>query len=466
MRRARLLALAPLFLTGCAIGPNYHRPQVPAAPQYRFSQEPAGSATSIVDTKWFDLFKDDVLTNLVQTALKDNFDLRIASQRVLEARAQYGIQRSQLFPTLAASGSFNAQRSSTDGQNKFIPAGVNNDVTFTQAGFNLSWEIDVWGRLRRLNESARAQYLASEEARRGVVTTLIGDVTRNYLQLREFDLELDIAKRNKQIAQDGLHLTTVRHDLGAATGLDVHQAEQFLYTATAQIALGEREIAQEEDALSLLLGKSPGEIPRGKALESFEVLPAVPVGMPSSLLERRPDIRQAEQNLVAANAEIGAARAQYFPEISLTGFLGAQSSALSNLFIGRSRQWNIAPSGTLPIFNANRIRNNVRLTEAQKGELLAAYEKSIQSGFREVSDALIGLKKNSEQRSQQELLVKALQETVRLSTLRYRGGLDSYLQVLDADRNLFAGELTLAQLRNQELDSIVDLYRALGGGWQ
>jgi multidrug efflux system outer membrane protein len=299
-----------------------------------------------------------------------------------------------------------------------------------------------------------------------VVTTLIGDVTRNYLQLREFDLELDIAKRNKQIAQDGLHLTTVRHDLGAATGLDVHQAEQFLYTATAQIALGEREIAQEEDALSLLLGKSPGEIPRGKALESFEVLPAVPVGMPSSLLERRPDIRQAEQNLVAANAEIGAARAQYFPEISLTGFLGAQSSALSNLFIGRSRQWNIAPSGTLPIFNANRIRNNVRLTEAQKSELLAAYEKSIQSGFREVSDALIGLKKNSEQRSQQELLVKALQETVRLSTLRYRGGLDSYLQVLDADRNLFAGELTLAQLRNQELDSIVDLYRALGGGWQ
>jgi multidrug efflux system outer membrane protein len=455
MRRARLLALAPIFLTGCAIGPNYHRPQVPAAPQYRFSQEPAGSATSIVDTKWFDLFKDDVLTNLVQTALKDNFDLRIASQRVLEARAQYGIQRSQLFPTLTASGSFNAQR--TPGYK---------DVSFTEAGFNLSWEIDVWGRLRRLNESARAQYLASEEARRGVITTLIGDVTRNYLQLREFDLELDIANHNKQIAQDGLRLTTVRHDLGAATGLDVHQAEQFLYTATAQIALGEREIAQEEDALSLLLGKSPGEIPRGKALESFEVLPAVPAGMPSSLLERRPDIRQAEQNLVAANAEIGAARAQYFPQISLTGFLGAQSSALSNLFIGRSRQWNIAPSGTLPIFNANRIRNNVRFTEAQQRELLAAYQKSVQSGFREVSDALIGLKKNSEQRSQQELLVKALQETVRLSTLRYRGGLDSYLQVLDADRNLFAGELTLAQLRNQELGSIVDLYRALGGGWQ
>jgi len=263
-----------------------------------------------------------------------------------------------------------------------------------------------------------------------------------------------------------LRLTTVRRNNGAATGLDVHQAEQFLYTATAQIAATERAIAQTENAINLLLGKSPADVTRGKALNDFAVPAQVPPGLPSALLERRPDIRAAEQNLIAANAEIGAAKAQYFPQITLTGLLGAQSRALSDLFTGPARSWNFAPAATVPIFNAGRLRNNVRLTEAFKEESVLSYQKAIQTSFREVADSLAAYQKTGEQRRQQELLVTALRETERLSTLRYRGGLDSYLQVLDADRNLFQGQLALAQLKREELLSVVQLYRSLGGGWQ
>ena len=347
------------------------------------------------------------------------------------------------------------------------PANISLDSSYTQAGFSLGWELDVWGRVRRLNEAARATYLASEEGRRGVMTTLIADVTTQYFQLRELDLELDIATQNRKVGEDNLRLTTLRKNRGAATGLDVHQAEQLLYTATAEIAAVEREIAQTENALSLLLGQHPGDIPRGKTLEELMAPPEVPAGLPSGLLERRPDIRQAEQELIAANAEIGVAKAQYFPQITLTGFMGGQSRALENLFTGPARLWNAAtPAFDLPVFNAGRIRSNVRLTEAVQREALATYRKAIETAFREVSDSLVGYRKTSEQRAQEELLLKALRETSRLSTLRYQGGLDSYLQVLDAERNRFQGELALAQLREQEVLSVVQLYRALGGGWQ
>jgi len=406
------------------------------------------------------------LKQLVATSLKENFDLRIAAERVLQARARLGIQRSAEFPTIDAGGQFNAVRPSRVGQFKLPPGGsFLSDVSYTQAGFSLGWEIDVWGRLRRLTEAARAEYLATEEGRRGVVTTLVSDVMTSYFVLRELDLELSIALRNRDTAQENLRLTQLRHDKGVATGLDVRQAEQFLYTATAQIASAERSIGRTENALSLLLGRSPGEIQRGKTLEDLKAPPQVPAGLPSSLLERRPDIRQAEQFLIAANAEIGAARALYFPQISLTGFLGGQSRALTNLFTGQARDFNVAPGVTLPIFNAGQIRSNVRLTEAQEREAVINYQKTIQTAFREVSDALIGYRKTSEQRAQQELLVEALRQTDRLASTRYTGGLDSYLQVLDAERNLFQGELALASLRQQELAAIVQLYRALGGGW-
>ena len=297
------------------------------------------------------------------------------------------------------------------------------------------------------------------------MTTLVSDVMTSYFKLRELDLELDIARKNRDIARDGLRLTQLRRDQGVATGLDVRQAEQFLYTATAQIASAERSIGQTENALSLLLGRSPGDIRRGKALEDFKAPPQVPAGLPSSLVERRPDIRQAEAGLVAANARVGAARAEYFPQISLTGFLGVQSRALSNLFTGQARSQNLAPAGLLPILDAGRIHAEVRGAEARKRETLIRYQKTVYTALREVSDALIDYRKTAEQRAQQELLVEALRETARLASTRYTGGLDSYLQVLDAQRNLFQGELLLARLSEQELAAIVELYRALGGGW-
>jgi len=464
MKKSAAISLLALLLSSCAVGPNYKRPAVQTPAQFRGADAPADSK-SLADVKWFDLFEDDVLKQLGVTALKDNFDLRIAAERVLQARAQLGVTRSDQFPSLDATASFVTNRGSSAGAIPFIPRGTNLDVSYTQVGFSLGWELDVWGRLRRLTEAARADYLATEEARHGVITTLVSDVTSTYFALRELDLELEIALKTRTIAEDGLRLTRARRDQGAATGLDVHQAEQFLYTATAQIASIERALAQTENALSLLLGKSPGDIPRGKELVALKPPPLVPAGLPSALLERRPDIRQSERVLISANAQIGAARAQYFPQISLTGLLGAQSRDLTSLFTGPARSWNFAPNAVLPIFNAGRIRSTVRFTEAQQREALITYEKTIQNAFREVADALIEYRKTAEQRTQQELLVQALRDTERLSTIRYRGGLDSYLQVLDAERNLFEGELSLARLRQRELTAIVQLYRAVGGGW-
>jgi multidrug efflux system outer membrane protein len=299
-----------------------------------------------------------------------------------------------------------------------------------------------------------------------VLASLIADVITTYLTLRELDLELEIGRKTKEIGENGLRLTNLRKNQGAATGLDVRQAEQLLYTATAQIAATERAIAETENTLNVLLGRNPGDIPRGKPLVEFAAPSKIPAGLPSDLLERRPDIREAEQNLVAANAQIGAAKALFFPQITLTGLLGVQSRALGDLFTGPARNQSITPVGVLPIFNGGQLRNNLRLTEAQQREAVATYRKTIQTAFQEVSSALADYEKNREQRSQEELLVKALQETDELSTLRYKGGLDSYLQVLDAERNRFSGELTLAQLRKNELLSVVQLYRALGGGWQ
>jgi multidrug efflux system outer membrane protein len=463
MRKEAALILIAIALSGCAMGPNYQRPKIDTPAQFR---DASATPQSLADIKWFDLFKDDKLSALVKTALAENYDMRIASARVLEERAQLGIVRADMFPMLTASVSLTTQRASSIGATTFIPAGLDLSATYTQAGFNLNWELDLWGRIRRLTEAARAQYLASEDARYGVTTTLISDVTAGYFNLREDDLELEIANQTKKVAERGLQLTTLRRDSGVATSLDVHQAEQFLYTATSQIATTERQIQQDENLLSLLIAKNPQAIERGKALTEFPTPPEIPAGLPSALIERRPDVRQAEQLLISANANIGAAKALYFPQITLTGLLAGQSRELANLFTGPGRNWSLVPSATIPIFNAGKIRNNVRFTEAQQQEALASYQKSVKTAFREVADAIVGYNKRSEQRSQEELLVKALQDTNRLSVLRYQGGLDSYLQVLDAQRNLFQGQLDLARLRRDELVAIVGLYRALGGGWQ
>jgi len=462
----RVGILLPLLLAaGCAVGPNYKRPVVDAPPQYR-GAAPNGGAASLADRKWSELFQDDALQQLVAAALEHNFDLRIASERVLEARARFRITGAQRFPNLVAQASFTGSRSPFIGANDNVPSGSIMDVSYTQAGVALDWELDFWGRLRRLNQSARAQYLATEEGRRGVIVSLIADVTGGYFRLRERDLELEIARHTSDIAENNLKLVQLRNQRGAATALEVHQAETFLYIATAQIASAERDVEQMENALSLLAGRAPGEIARAKTLDQFVLPPEVPAGLPSSLLEKRPDIRQAEQALISANAEIGAAKALYFPQISLTGFLGGQSRALTDLFTGPARLWAGGPGATMPVFNAGLVRAGVRLTEAQKREMVAAYQKAIYSGFREVSDALVGYRRTREQRAEEERLVTALSETTRLSQMRYKGGLDSYLQVLDSERNLFQGQLALAQLRLGEALAYVQLYRALGGGWQ
>ena len=468
MRLSAVAVVLCTFLTGCAVGPNYKRPSVQVPAQYRQPSPAPGTPRngSLADVAWASLFRDDVITNLVKTALAQSQDLKAASERVLEARAQLGITRSQLAPQITASAGFTAARTSSIGSFNFIQPGTNLAVSYTQAGLNLSWELDVWGRIRRLSESARAQYLAQEGARDAVVSSLIADVITTYLTLRELDLELEIGQKTVQVADNGLKLTNLRKERGVATGLDVHQAEQLLYTATAQIAATQRAIAETENTLNVLLGQNPGEVPRGKPLVELVGPPAIPAGLPSQLLERRPDIRQAEQTLIAANAQIGAAKALFFPQFSLTGLLGVQSRGLSNLISGPARNEDIAPAGVLPIFNAGQLRNNLRLTQAQEREAVANYRKTILVAFGEVSSSLSDYQQNREQRAQQELLVKALQRTDQLSTLRYKGGLDSYLQVLDAERNEFSGELALAQLRKSELLSIVQLYRALGGGWQ
>jgi multidrug efflux system outer membrane protein len=462
--RIPFLLLAALTMASCVLGPNYKRPVIETPATHRGGTAP--SAESLADLKWFELFRDETLTRLVTTSLQQNFELRIAAERVLQARAISGITRADQFPSVDASGALRAARASRRGATGSLPQGADPDVSYVEAGFSLGWELDVWGRLRRLSEAARAQYLASEEARHGVVTTLVADVSQTYLGMRALDLEREVAVRTRDVATDSLRLTEARRTRGVASGLDVRQAEQLLYTATGQIASIDREIAQAENALSLLLGQLPGDVPRGRPLEAFEAPPAVPAGLPSALLERRPDIRQAEQELIAANAQIGAAKAEYFPRISLTGFFGVQSRALSDLLSAPARLASAGLGATAPIFNAGRTRGNVRLAEAVHREALVNYERVIYTAFRDVADALAIHTNTGEQRRQQERLVETLRESAQLSRQRYEGGLDSYLPVLDAQRNLFQGELELAQLRQRELASIVQLYRALGGGWQ
>ena len=451
------------LLASCVMGPNYKRPTIDVPAVHRGQAQP--TSASLGDLEWFELFRDDQLTRLVAAALKDNFEVRIAAERVLQARALYGITRANQLPSADLSADVNALRSSRVGANAGFPADADASVNYVQAGFSVGWELDVWGRLRRLSEAARAQYLATEEARRAVTTTLIADVTQTYLSLRELDLELDIATRTRDVAENSLRLTEARRRGGVASGLDVRQAQQLLLIAMGQIANVERQLAHAENALSLLLGRMPGDIARGQPLEAFQAPPSVPAGLPSALLERRPDIRQAEQQLVAANAQIGAAKAEYFPRIALTGFFGAQSRALTDLLSGPAVVASATLGATAPIFNGGRTRRNVELAEAVQRELLVNYQRVIYTAFRDVADALAGYTKTTEQRAEQERLVETLRESARLALERYQGGLDSYLPVLDAQRNLFEGELALARLRQRELALIVELYRALGGGW-
>ena len=469
MTRPVLLAAAALSLAGCTVGPNYVRPNVPAPPAFRAPEPlPAAQAASIADLKWFEVFKDPQLQKMIRDALEQNYDLRDAVARVGQARANLGVTRSQQLPQFSASGNLNFDRLSRDG-NLPLPASFvpNQNRNWGQAGLNiLSFEFDIWGRLRRSTEAARANLLGAEENRKAVVTTLVSEVASDYFNLLQLDYELEIANSTLTTRRDSLRLTQQRQDGGVATLLDLRQAEELVNSAAAQVPQIQQQVEQTENDLSLLMGNPPADIPRGRKFLEQELPPDVPAGLPSALLDRRPDIRAAEQALVAANANIGVAKAAYFPQISLSGFLGGQSTQLTSLFSGPHSAYNFIPQVSQPIFAAGRLKSNVQLAEAQRDSALAEYRKSIETAFTEVSNALIAHQRTRESRIEQEKLVASTEDRKRLAYLRYRGGVDTQLNALDADRDLFQSQITLAQLRLQEMISVVQLYKALGGGWQ
>jgi multidrug efflux system outer membrane protein len=463
--RRILVALAAVVLTataGCTLGPNYKRPSVTAPTAYRgLSPEAPGttSTASLADQKWWEVFQDNQLQDLIRTALSNNYDVRIAASRVLQAQGQLGITRADQYPTLNVGGTGLNQRSPAIGP---IPTYT---TTYGQVTASSAWNLDFWGKYRRATEGARANLLASDWARQQVVSTLVGSVASSYFQLRELDLALEISKNTLASRKESLELTTQLTEHGIDTMLDQRQTEELVYTAAAQIPDLERQIEQQENAISLLLGNNPGPVPRGLNLTEQPHAPEVPAGLPASLLERRPDIRQAEARLIAANAQIGVARAAYFPQISLTGSAGFESVALTSLFSGPAGLWSLAGSVTEPIFQGGRIKSGVRLAEAQQQEALLTYQQTIQGAFRDVSNALIAYRKNREFRIEQERLTASAQDAARLSEMRFRAGATDYLEVLTNETNHFTDELTLVQAQFNELQALVQLYQALGGGW-
>jgi multidrug efflux system outer membrane protein len=416
-------------------------------------------SASYADLRWWQVFKDPKLQELIRTALKQNYDLQLATERINLARAQLAIARSSLFPQVSGSANFNGGKEHIE-QSKF------NFLTLTA---DAAFQLDFFGRLRRATEASRAELLATDAARQTVVLTLVSDVATDYFTLLQMDLELQVTRETVETQTDSVKLTKLRLDHGVATKLDVLQAQQVLDTANAQIPELERQIAQEENAINILLGRYPGDVSRGLALVAQDLPPEVPPGLPSSLIERRPDIREAEQILVAANAEIGVAKAQFFPQITLTGSGGGsfgRGSLFPITYPTQTGIWSYGAQASQPIFTGGALHGNLHFAESQHEQALIAYRQTIQRAFGEVSDALIGYDKLHQVRVRQQQTVSDLQESVRLSTFRYQGGTTTYLEVLDSQRSLYAAELSLASARGDEYRSLVQLYRALGGGWQ
>lgn len=463
MNKFIALVCVAILCSGCTVGPNYKKPAATVPGTYRgLTPEEAANTepASMGDQKWWEVFQDEQLRTLIRTALQQNYDVRIAGARILQAQAQLGITRADQFPSVSAGAGISDQRSA---RGKFFPAF---EGSTGQLNASAAWELDFWGKFRRATEAARANLLDSEWARQEIIVTLVANVSAGYFQLRALDLELEISKRTLASRQESLRLTRSLADHGATSMLDVRQAEQLVFTAATEIPTLEQRIEQQENLISILLGKNPDSVPRGQELTEQARPPKVPPGLPSALLERRPDIHEAEQQLIAANAQIGVAKAAYFPQISLSGEAGFQSAALTNLFSGPAGLWNFGASLTQPIFTAGRLRSNVRFTEARQQAALLFYEQTIQGAFRDVSDALIAYRKSTEFRTQQELLFQSAQDSARLSHLRYTGGVTGYLEVLTNETNAFSAELGLVDAQLNELLALVQLYQALGGGWQ
>jgi multidrug efflux system outer membrane protein len=464
MKRTAAAVLLSLTIAGCTVGPRYKRPTVDVPVAHRgIEQENAGKtdSASLADQKWWELFQDQQLQQLLRTAIEQNYDVRIAAVRLLEAQAQLGITRSNQFPQASAGAAANTQRSPAQ---SVRPGAFNSSAG--QLSLSAAWELDFWGKFRKATEAARANLLASEWARQQVISTLVSNVATAYFQLRELDLELEISQQALASRRDSLKLTQLLADHGATSMLDVRQAEQLVYTAAEQVPDLERRIQQEENLISTLLGQNPGAVSRGLKLTQQPHMPQVPAGLPSALLERRPDIRQAEEQLVAFNAQIGVAKAAYFPQITLTGDAGYQSAALTSLFSGPAGFFSLGGSLAQPLFAGGRIRSGVKLAEAQKQEAVLVYQQTIQQSFRDVADSLIAYEKDQEFRQQQQLLTNAAEDAAHLSDIRYKGGAASYLEVLTNQTNYFSAQLNLAQAQLNELNAFVQLYRSLGGGWQ
>jgi len=453
MRRIFLMVCAAVCFTGCTVGPNYKRPTVPAPPQFRAGEAQPAQA-SLGDTKWFDLFQDETLRGLISEALKANYDIRIAAQRVLEAEGQVKAIRAGLFPQL--NGQVSAGRT-----------GVNAPIESSAGGFGVaSWELDLFGKIRRATEAARAEMLAAQENQKAIMQALVSQVATAYFDLREYDAKLEYVRESVKTRTESLRLVTARQQGGVATMLDVDQAKTLVATAEGNAVQLERAREQTENFINFLLGKHPGPVARGKSLTEQPQVPQVPTGLPSALLDRRPDLRFAEQQLIAANARVGVAKAAFFPSISLTAAYGYQSSDLLGVISRGGGAYNMAGVLDLPIFDAGRRSGNYKSAKARHQQLLINYEKAIYGAFRDVSDSLVGYQRSKEYVITQKTLTGTLRDQSQLSNLRYRGGVTSYLEVLDTERQRLTAEQQLAQAQRDELTSLVQLYKALGGGWQ
>jgi multidrug efflux system outer membrane protein len=457
--------LALLLLAGCSVGPNYSRPQVPTSPAFRGADDTAVSGdakASIGDERWAEVFREPELQNLIRTALANNYDLRVAAQHVLEQQAQVRITRAQQFPTFSVGGTaIGAQLPSTLGFSS-IP----NPLADGSINLSAAWNPDFWGLYRRQTEAARAALLAQTWAQRAVRLSLVQQVATTYFELRALDRELEIARQTLEVRQDSVELTRRLERGGAAPLSDVRQAEELLYTATTQIPTLEQQIQQDENAMRLLLGQSPGPVTHTDPNALIPPPQDLPAGIPSQLLERRPDIQQAEAQLISANAQIGVARAQFFPQLSISASGGVGGDSFSNLFEWSSRTIYGIGSLAQPLFEGGKLRGQLQFSEATKQEMVAAYQRAIITAFRDVSNALIATKKERAAREQQEKLVEAAADASRLAHLRYKGGATSYLEVLTTESDLFSAQLNLVAAQQGEALTLVQLYGALGGGWQ
>lgn len=459
MRKTLLATLVSLLVGGCMVGPDYVRPPVDAPAAWRLSEP---EVKDLANAAWWEQFGDPVLNDLVATALRDNKDLMIATARIDEFAGSYGFVRSGLFPQVGVGYEASRQKNvRTD----VVGASANNVYNSYDIALGASWEIDIWGRIRRQTEAARAQLLATEEGRSAVVLSLVGSVAGAYTNLRSLDRQLEIAKATAKSRGESYELFKLRFEGGVISLLELSQNKSQYEEALASIPPLEKAIAQQENGLSVLLGRNPGPIARGKAIDQF-ALPAIPAGLPSDLLERRPDIRRAEQNLIAANAQIGAAKAAYFPTISLTGLLGYASPSLSNLFNSQNKVWQYGAPISMPIFTAGAIAGQVQSAEAVQQQALFGYQKTIQEAFREVNDSLVNQDRTREQLKTQKRQVEALQQYASTARLRYDNGYTSFIEVLDAERSLFNVQLQYTQTHQVQLQAMINLYLAMGGGWQ